>query len=236
MKSPELHQQLNYEDYIKGTRTLLDQSQQEDRPYTTKVLGQSFIVLPNVFSPKYFNDTSIFSQHLPIRSGEVMLEIGPGTGVISINAILKGASKVVAVDINPSAVANTKLNVNQFGLENKIDVRQGDLYTPLKPGEKFDTIFWNTPFGYIEEDNISDIKKSVFDPYYKSTTKFITEAKHHLKDGGRLLIGFSSTLGKFEYLEQIVRDAGFDLHLVYEEESSEVHSVKFEIYEASNQL
>ncbi|MES2223803.1 MAG: methyltransferase [Patescibacteria group bacterium] len=225
-------EQLNYRDYLEGTQMLLDQSQEESGPYTTEVLGRSFVVLPNVFSPKYFNDTEIFAKHLPVRPGEEMLEIGPGTGAISINAILNGSSKVVAVDINPSAVENTRLNIQRFGLIDKIDARQGDLYAPIRQDEKFDTIFWNTPFGYIDEENISSIQRSVFDPKYRSTRKFIEEAHLHLKPNGRLLIGFSSTLGKLDTLQEIVSGAGFEMGLIYKEQSSEIHPVSFEIFEA----
>jgi release factor glutamine methyltransferase len=77
---------LEYKDYIEGTRKLLQHSSRETEPYNVTVSGRSFIVLPNVFSPKYFNDTELFANNLPVVHGEEMLEIGPGTGVISIIA------------------------------------------------------------------------------------------------------------------------------------------------------
>jgi len=57
------------------------------------------------------NDTELFANNLPVVDGEEMLEIGPGTGVISITAAYKGAKKVVAIDINPDAVRNTQANI-----------------------------------------------------------------------------------------------------------------------------
>lgn len=169
MEAPEEHKPLSYADYLDGTRQILEKSNSEKVPYQTTVAGKQFIVFPNVFSPKYFADTELFAQNLPVRLGEEMLEIGPGTGAISVLVVYKGAGKVVAIDINPDAVANTQANIDLHHLQDKIEVRKGNLYEPLHPGEKFDTIFWNTPFGLVEGDTIPDLEKAVYDPGYKST-------------------------------------------------------------------
>ena len=224
--------QTSYNKYTAGTGQILKKSQQEKKRYTVKVLNREFIVLPNVFSPKYFNDTELFAKNLPVATGEEMLEIGSGTGAISITAAYRGAKKVLAIDINPDAVKNTQENIQKHKLEDKIEVRRGDLYEALKRGEKFDSIFWNTPFALVDEGKISDLEKAVYDPGYKSTRKFIFEAKKHLKKNGRLLIGFSTTLGKLKKIKEFCREAKFDLKLIYEAKSEEVYPVKFEIFEA----
>jgi len=225
--------ELKYQDYIEGTRKLLEDSKSEKEPYRVQILGREFIVYPNVFSPKYFSDTELFAENIPVKDGEEMLEIGPGTGAISITAIYKGAKRVLAIDINPDAVKNTEANIKLHKLEGKVEVRQGNLFEPLKSDEKFDTIFWNTPFGLIEQEDIPDLEKSVYDPHYKSTEQFIKQAGEHLKNGGRVLVGFSTTLGKLDLLQKFAGEANLTLNLLYEAESKEVHPVKFEIFEAS---
>lgn len=227
---------LEYKDYIEGTRKILKDSKNEKRTYVVSVLEKQYIVHPNVFSPKYFNDTEFFAENVPVQKDEEMLEIGPGTGIISIAAIDKGAKRVLAIDINPDAVKNTQENIERHGLQDKMEVRQGNVYSALTPEEKFDTIFWNTPFGLVADEEIPDLEKSVYDPGYKSTEKFIKEAKVHLKQNGRLLIGFSSTLGRLDLIKKFTEEAGFDLRLIYEVESEEVHPVKFEIFEAKIKL
>ena len=245
MREKELPKQLEYIDYLEGTRKILEQSNAETESYKVTILGKEFIVYPNVFSPKYFNDTELFAANLPIRKGDGLLEIGPGTGAISIIAVYKGAKKVLAIDINPDAVSNTQANIALHKMEEKIEARHGDLFTPLKQGEKFDTIFWNTPFGFVEAENISDLEKAVYDPGYKSTERFIKQSALHLKKNGRnerpcgktagknqVLIGFSTTLGRLDLLQKFAKDAGLLLKMIYETESKETHPVKFEIFEA----
>lgn len=222
---------LTYGDYLDGTQQVLDQTKAEKKPYTVTICNREFTVLPNVFSPKYFFDTEIFAKNLPIKEGEELLEIGPGTGAISVTAALNGAKRVVAVDINPDAVKNAQLNAKNHGVEDRVEVRLGNLYEALKPNEKFDVIFWNTPFGLTEEENIPVLERAVYDPGYKATERFIKEAKQHLKEDGRVLIGFSSTLGRLDIIERFVKEAKMKLELSHEEESVETHPVKFEIFQ-----
>jgi len=218
--------------YLHGTNLILQDSQKEKDPYKIKVLGRDFIVLPNVFSPKYFFDTEFFAKEITIGKGEEFLEIGPGTGAVSVTMALKGAAKVVAIDINPDAVKNSRENAKLHKVDDIVQVFQGDLYSPLNENDKFDTIFWNTPFGYIEDKNISTLEKAVYDPGYTSTEKFITGAKKHLKSNGRLLIGFSSTLGHLSKLKELLKTSNYQVKLIAEIQSKETHPVKFELFEA----
>ena len=192
---------LEYKDYIEGTRKVLEQSKTKSAPYKVTVLGREFIVFPNVFSPEYFKDTELFAKNIPVKKGEEMLEIGSGTGAISITAIYKGAGKVVA-------------NIELHNMKGKVEVRQGDLYVPLELNEKFDTIFWNTPFGFVESEEISDLEKAVYDPGYKTIERFIKGAKEYLKVGGRILIGFSTTLGRMDLVQRFAKEAGFVLRML----------------------
>ncbi|NQV13693.1 MAG: class I SAM-dependent methyltransferase [Parcubacteria group bacterium] len=224
---------LPYKKYLAGSAKVLQKSKSEKKKYAVEILGRKFVVYPNVFSPKYYLDTEFFARELPINKGEEFLEIGPGIGATVVFAVLRGAKNVTAIDINPDAAANTKENVQINGVEDKVTVLQGDIYEPLTPNSKFDTIYWNTPFGYIDKNQeISDLEKAVFDPGYKATHRFVSQARKHLKKDGRLLIGFSTTLGKFDILQTFLEEAGFTVRLVTKEESREIYPVYFEIFEA----
>ena len=54
-----------------------------------------------------------------------VLDLGTGTGILSIGAALLGAERVLAVDNNPLAVKTATLNVKLNGLEESIEVREG---------------------------------------------------------------------------------------------------------------
>src|SRR3989344_2604229 len=136
--------------YIESTLKQLKESQKENKPYPVKVLDKEFIVYPNVFSPKYFSDTSFFVENIVFHKGEKFLEMGCGTGIIAVLGALQGAV-VTAIDINKSAVENTKKNAKLHHVLKKLKIYQGDLYSPLNNQDKFDTIFWNVPYIYTEK-------------------------------------------------------------------------------------
>ncbi len=55
------------------------------------------------------------------------------------------ARRVVAVDINPAAVRCAQINALLNQLEQRIEVRRGDLFAPVA-GERFDLVLFNPPF------------------------------------------------------------------------------------------
>lgn len=222
-----------YEKYLRGTAQILQSSQQETKSYKINVAGLDFVVNRNVFSPKYFKDTEIFATRLPVEPGDELCEIGPGCGAVSIHAAKRGAKRIVAIDINPDAVKTSEENTILHRLDHIVEVRTGNMFDALNPDEFFDTIFWNTPFGLVPEyAKVSILERAVFDPGYKATHRFITEGPQHLKPNGRLLIGFSSTLGRLDLIEQFCGEAGLCLNLLHREQSTEVYPVCFELLEA----
>jgi release factor glutamine methyltransferase len=116
---------------------LLAHTQTVAMPYDTNVLGIELMVLPQVFSPLFYGETEFFARTLPSQKGKSFLEIGPGTGVISIVAARQGATSVVCVDINPHAIRNTERNIAHHGLSTAVDVRVGNLYDPIQPQERW---------------------------------------------------------------------------------------------------
>ena len=62
-----------------------------------------------------------------VMKDEVIIDIGCGSGILSISAILLGASHALAVDISAAAVKSTKENAVLNKVENKIEVEKGSL-------------------------------------------------------------------------------------------------------------
>lgn len=213
----------------------LDKSQRESFPYTIYQCGQAFTVLNDVFSPKYLPACELFAEKLPFKPRGSFLEVGTGIGVIAIMAAYAGVSRVVATDLSPSAVENTRQNIAMHGLSNVIDVRQGSIYEPLRPNEKFDLIFWNIPFLLVDPTvGLTRLQYAVADPGYRAADRFLGEGHRHLTPGeGRLMFGFSSTIGNFPILQQIASSYGIRLKLFHCEPNYLSQSaMHLEIFEA----
>lgn len=62
-----------------------------------------------------------------IRPGDQVLDVGTGSGILSLASALLGAGRVLAVDIDPVAIRVAGENIASNGLEQAIEARVGDL-------------------------------------------------------------------------------------------------------------
>lgn len=200
-------------EHLRDTERILQESHREKEKYFITLEGERFIVYPGVFSPKYFSDSEYFAEIVPLKKDSEFLEIGAGTGVIAILVALKGAKKVVATDINSLAIKNAKENVDRHRIADRVTVLKGDVFEPLSSDDKFDIIFWNFPFGYVEDETIDVERRALYDPHYAGLKKFIGGLRDHLKNNGRAFLGFSSDIGDFPKLKEICQDNNFEIKL-----------------------
>ena len=99
---------------------------------------------PGIFHPGFFFSTQLLLQCIAsfTLQGIKILELGAGSGLISIFAAKKGA-KVTATDINPVAVEFLKKNCEKNRVE--FEIIQSDLFSDI-PGQQFHIIAINPPF------------------------------------------------------------------------------------------
>ncbi len=216
---------------IEASKKILEESQKEAFPYTFNEFGLEIIVHEGVFSPKHFHGWRVFTQNFPNVDGETVLEIGCGHGATSIYLAKNGAKKVVAVDINKKAVENTLENAKRNNSPN-VEVRVSDVYSAIEKSEKFDTIYWNTPFIYVPEDYeyISELERGLFDPGYKLTERFLEEAGSYLTQTGRILLGIGD-FGDIPKFKALAEKFGYSIKLLAKEDSTEMNPVDFQLYE-----
>ena len=99
---------------------------------------------PQVFHPGFFFSTGLLLRYISALTlpGQRFLELGAGSGLISIYAAKKGAT-VTATDINPVAIECLHRNCDQNKV--KPEIILSDLFADI-PEQSFDIIAINPPF------------------------------------------------------------------------------------------
>lgn len=120
--------------------------------------------------------------------GDTVVDVGSGSGVLSIAAALLEAEKVYAYDLDEVAVTSTTMNAALNSVEDKITAKQNDL---LKQVE-------------VEADVIvSNILAEII-------LKFIADAYNCLKPGG-FFITSGIIQAKKQQVEEAILAAGFEI-------------------------
>jgi ribosomal protein L11 methyltransferase len=68
-----------------------------------------------------------------VRPGDVVVDLGAGSAVLSIAAAKLGATRVVAVELDPEAIGNAEDNVHRNAVSDRVSIIEGDalLILPL---------------------------------------------------------------------------------------------------------
>jgi len=136
------------------------------------------------------------------RPGLRVLDMGTGSGVSALLAARAG-SDVVAVDVNPEAVACARANAERNGLAERITFVHCDLFQGVE-GD-FDLIIFDPPFRWFEPRDL--LERSHADADYRTLTAFMTEAPGRLRTDGRIVMNFG-TSGDLEYLLELIARTG----------------------------
>jgi release factor glutamine methyltransferase len=172
-------------------------------PYEVEVRGIDIVVLPGVWSPAYDWSSDFNVEFLPPVEGLDFLEVGPGTGVISTHAGLRGARSILAADVNPQAVENTRANFSKHKItQGSAIVSEG--FDDISGS--FDVIIFNAPYHGNKPNDL--LERGASDEDYRSIKAFFRDVAAHLKPGGTLQFGASES-GDLVVLRALFQDAGF---------------------------
>lgn len=124
------------------------------KPRRYKYKSISVKVLPGVFHPGLFLSTKIFVEFLESikLQGKRVLELGAGSGLISIYCATKNAD-VTASDINPTAIEGIKENASDNVVE--LNVILSDLFDNLNVND-YEIILINPPYYPRQPKNIAE--------------------------------------------------------------------------------
>lgn len=123
-----------------------------------------------------------------ITSKDKLLDIGTGSGILSIIAAKFGAKTVLGVDLDDDAVRVAKENVEKNSVEDIVEIREGDLFKMIEG--KSDIIVANI-MAEIIAGMCYDVKK-------------------YLKDKG-IFISSGIILERIGLVENALLDAGFEV-------------------------
>jgi release factor glutamine methyltransferase len=170
---------------------------------------------PNVYEPA--EDTFLLAENLDIQRKDEVLEIGTGTGLITVIAAQRSRN-VVATDINEHAVKCALKNIIANRTYN-VEIREGNLFEPV-PDEKFDLILFNTPYLPTDEnEKFDDEINAAWDGGVDGRAtidKFLEGLKDHLNDGGRVQL-VQSSLSDNEKTIRKLEEMGFEASITARE-------------------
>ncbi len=193
-------------------RFVLFQRHRHDRLVLEQAAGRPIVVLPQVLNPKLFRTGEFLAQTLDarlIRPGATVLDMGTGSGIGAV-AAAGWTSQVIAVDINPAAVRCARINVLLNQVEERVEVRQGDLFAPVQ-GRRFDVVLFNPPY-------LRGTPRNALEQAFWATDvveRFAAGLRDHLAPGGAALV-LLSTIGDTTSFLKTFRDHGFAAAVVAE--------------------
>jgi len=163
----------------------------------------AFYVSRDVYEPA--EDTFLLAENLSVDENDVVLDLGTACGILGILAAKK-AKMVVATDLNPHAVNCAKINAKLSRVEDKMDIRLGDLFQPISQDERFSLILFNAPYlpSSRDEEKTWIERAWAGGPTGRQLIdRFISEAPRYLSENGRILLVQSSLSNINETLQKL---------------------------------
>lgn len=140
---------------------------------------------PEVYPPS--DDSILLIESLDVIPREKVLEVGCGSGVVSIHCAKNGCY-VTAVDVNPRAVGLARRNSVANGTD--IRVLESDVYGNVDG--VFDTIVFNLPYLPVDEEGLLAKAWSGGPDGLGPLPRLLEGAPDHLIPGGRVVVVVSS--------------------------------------------
>ncbi len=125
--------------------------------------------------------------------GASVLEIGTGSGLISLCCLRAGAARVVATDLNPAAVQNSLHNAKEFGYAERFESRlvprrSPGAWTVIEPKETFDLIISNPPWEDGKPVRVDEF--ALYDPDFELLKSLVSGARERLRPNGKLWLAY----------------------------------------------
>jgi len=185
----------------------------DPRKFVSGHLGATLAVHDGVFSPAEAESAVLpfMHDHPELFAGKRVLEIGTGSGIISLYAAKLGAKSVVATDINQAALDCARQNAEALGVADVLDTRlvpptDMSAYSVAEPGETFDVVISNPPYALDLDAETNDAYVDNGDLGFSIVRGF----RERLAPGGVAVLFYGSYFFH-EVMVKFARYSGYDV-------------------------
>jgi release factor glutamine methyltransferase len=161
-------------------------------------LSLDFLVDPRVLIPR--PETEILAEEAIafLPAGGLALDVGTGSGALAVVLAREvPGCRVIATDISRDALEVARTNASRHGVEDRIELLQGDLVDPLRGGQyegRLDIIVSNPPYvdpaGTPADEEVARYEpgQAVYPPGdpLEIYRRLVTESGRLLRPGGML--------------------------------------------------
>ncbi len=84
--------------------------------------------------------STLLAESLDFKPGSVVVDVGCGSGILSIIAAKMGASRVYGIDAADETVEIASANAAAHGVADRVQFAQGDMFEPLDPEVEADVV------------------------------------------------------------------------------------------------
>jgi 16S rRNA (guanine966-N2)-methyltransferase len=93
---------------------------------------------------------ALFNVLAPQIEGAVFIDAYAGSGAVGIEAVSRGASRVILIERNPQALAIIRENLQALAIESAVTVARGKA-SVLLPNYQADIVFLDPPYEQVKE-------------------------------------------------------------------------------------
>lgn len=216
--------------YLSGKIYKPSLSKYLSKPRIYKYKNIRLIIPPSVFHPGFFFSTKILLKYISLLNVQqkTFLELGAGSGLISIYAAKKNAN-VTATDINPIAIEHLKKNKALNNIQ--LNIISSDVFQSI-PSQSFDIIAINPP--YYKKNPKSDAEYAWYcgetGEYFQ---KLFKRLKQFIHNDSIVLMVLSEDCD-IQMIKQFAFDNQFEMNIVSEKkiawEKVFIYHIKPEVF------